>query len=424
MTEDLLHFIWKFKLLRPIPLCTTARLPLKIVHPGHANAHAGPDFTNGRIVLNNTEWAGNIEIHRRSSDWDLHNHQVDEAYDNVVLHVVHEHDREVFTSKKRAVPCLELRHYIEPGLLERYELLYKNRREIPCGNQFAQCKEVSRTAWLERMLTSRLEGKTAFIKELFDSTRHSWDETFYLLLCKNFGFSVNAGPFLLLGRTMPLTMLLRYREDLTRLEALLFGAAGLLAGELTGEYPRRLQQEYAFLQHKHQLPPPAGAAAWKFLRMRPDNFPTLRLAQMAAFIHTYQHTFSKLMEARTAEEAIGLFKVSVSPYWQNHYTFKKEALKKSRELGRSSLENILINTVCPLLFFYGKERQQEDLCEKALDWYSELKAEDNHVTRSYAELGFKAEHAGHSQALLQLHANYCSTHQCLQCGIGASLLKS
>lgn len=423
MTEDLLHFIWKFKLLKPIPLCTTGNLPLKIVRPGDHNTHAGPDFTNGRIVLNNTEWAGNIEIHKRSSDWDLHNHQVDAAYDNVILHVVHEHDREVFTSKKQPVPCLELRHYIEPGLLERYESLYKNKRGIPCGNQFAQGKEAGRAAWLERMLAGRLEGKTAFIKELFQSTQHNWDETLYLLLCKNFGFSVNAEPFLLLGRRMPLRILLKYKEDLLRLEALLFGRAGLLEGDLTDEYARQLQKEYAFLAHKHQL---SGAftTPWKFLRMRPDNFPTLRLAQMAAFIYKYEHTFSKLLEATTAQEAIDLFKVSVSAYWQDHYTFKKPVVKRSRELGRASLENILINTVCPLLFFYGKERQQEDLCEKAMDWYSQLKAEDNHITRSYEELGFKAAHAGHSQALLQLHANYCSTRQCLQCGIGTGLLKN
>lgn len=423
MTEDLLHFIWKFRLLKPVSLCTTANLPLEIIGVGEHNTHAGPDFSNGRVRIGNTEWAGNIEIHRRSSEWNLHNHQVDKAYDNVILHVVHEHDKEVFNSKGQPIPCLELRHYLEPGLLEKYEKLYRNKQEIPCGRQFSQCTDITREPWLERMLIERLEEKTSFIKELHTYTRGNWDETFYLLLCKNFGFKVNAGPFLQLGKLIPLSLLVKHSGSPMQVEALLFGGAGLLEEDFTDAYPRQLKKEFVFLSHKYTLAP-LLQAPWKFLRMRPANFPTIRIAQLAAFIQSYRHTFSKLLEAKTAKEAKALFRLSASPWWQNHYTFKASSIKKEKELGDASIENILINTVCPLLFFYGKERKEEELCEKAIEWYGHLKPESNQVTKLYKELSFETKHAGQSQALLQLHANYCKTKKCLHCAIGTHLLQN
>lgn len=421
MTEDLLHFIWKFRLLRPIPLCTTANLPLKIVQPGEHNTHAGPDFTNGRIVLNGTEWAGNIELHRRSSEWELHNHHLDRAYDNVILHVVYEHDREVFTSANQPLPCLELRHYIEDGILGKYDRLYKNRQEIPCGAGFSQCSEAGRNSWLERMLVERLEEKTAFIKEVFELTRHNWDETFYLLLCRNFGFRVNADPFFRLGRIMPLSILLRHADRPLQVEALLFGQAGLLEEALQDDRARKLQQEYLFLKHKYNLAP-MPAHSWKMLRMRPGNFPTVRLAQLAAFLRRYQHTFSKITEATTVEEIKDLFRVSADAWWNNHYTFKVSSPDSEKRLGDASIENILINTVCPLLFAYGRERRSGQLCEKALDWYWHLRPERNQITRLYEKSGFKPAHAGHSQGLIQLHGKYCSAKKCLRCAIGTRLL--
>lgn len=422
MTEDLLHFIWKFKLLRPISLCTTDNLPLQIIRTGEHNTHAGPDFSNGRIKLGDTEWAGNVEIHRLSSEWDRHNHQWDKAYDTVILHVVHTHDKEVFNSKNQPVPCLELKNYLEPGLLEKYESLYKNRQEIPCGTAFSQCKDTVRGPWLERVLVERLETKTAFIKELFEFSQRNWDETFYLLLCRSFGFKVNAEPFLQLGRQTPLHTLLKYSGNPLQVEALLLGQSGLLEGEFKEEYPLELQKEYAFLKHKHGLQPVAGQS-WKFLRMRPGNFPTIRIAQMAAFIGQYQHAFSKITEAEKIEDVKKLFTVKASPWWNTHYTLKEPSITQEKKLGDSSIESILVNTVCPILFFYGKERKEETLCEKALDWYSALKPESNQVTRLFEKLDFKPAHAAHSQALLQLNEGYCKKKKCLQCGIGTALLK-
>jgi hypothetical protein len=422
MTEDLLHFIWKLRLLKPVSLCTTAGLPLAIVHPGEHNTHAGPDFANGRIVLGSTEWAGNIELHWRSSEWEQHRHHLDPAYDNVILHAVYEHDKEVFTSQKQPVPCLELRSFIDEGILEKYQRLYRNRREIACGEGFAHCAGHARTAWLERMLVERLEDKTALIGEVFEQTGRSWEDTFYLLLCRNFGFKVNAGPFYLLGRITPRTLLLKYAGSPLQREALLFGQAGLLETEFAEPYPRRLQNEYRFLRHKHSLSPMPGHS-WKMLRMRPGNFPTIRIAQMAAFMAQYQHIFSQIAGLATAEEVKSLFRVSAGAWWNSHYTLVAPSPSSPKKLGESSIENILLNTVCPMLFFYGRERGAAHLCEKALDWYATLSAENNQVTRHYEQLGFRPGHAGHSQALLQLHKNYCSARKCLDCGIGSQLLQ-
>ncbi len=423
MTEELLHFIWKFKLLKPVSLYTTTKIPVKIVNTGEHNTHAGPDFSNGRIILGDTQWAGNIEIHRRSSEWNLHNHQWDNAYNNVILHVVYEHDKEVFNAKGQPIPTIELKDFIEADTIYKYDTLYMQKQEIPCGNQFSACPSIVKEPWLERMLVERLEGKTAFIKDLFAFTGHNWDESFYLLLCKNFGFKVNAEPFLQLGRQTPLHLLLKYADKPELLEALLLGQSGLLAGEFKEDYPKQLQKEFAFLQHKHQLLPMAKEQ-WKFLRMRPGNFPTVRIAQMAAFIKNYQHTFSKIIEAKTVKEVKTLFKITASPFWKNHYTLKEPSILQEKKIGDLSIENILINTVCPMLFFYGKERKEESLCEKAVDWYRQLKPESNNISKKYEALGFKPEHAAHSQALIQLHASYCSVKKCLQCGIGTHILKA
>lgn len=422
MTEELLHFIWKLRLLKPVPLFTSAGFPLKIVHPGLHNTHAGPDFTNGRIVLNGTEWAGNIELHRRSSEWELHNHHHDKAYDNVILHVVYEHDREVFTAQERPLPCLELRQYIEPHVLEQYQALYKTRREIACGSGFSTCGDQARSSWLERMLVERLERKCAIIKEAFGQSRYNWDETFYLLLCRNFGFKVNAEPFFHLARRTPLQLLLKHADKPLQLEALLFGQAGMLEEGYDEEYPLALKKEYAFLRHKYSLSP-LPAHTWKMLRMRPGNFPALRIAQLAAFVPRCRNAFSVITEATSADNIKHLFRVEASPWWNNHYTLKVKSPDSVKKPGEAAIENILINTVCPLLFFYGRERNLEHLCEKALDWYGRLKPESNRVTRHYEDLGFRPAHAGQSQALLQLHEGYCTAKRCLHCGIGAQLIR-
>jgi hypothetical protein len=420
MTEDLLHFIWKYKLLKPINLYTTSKTELQIIKTGEHNTHAGPDFTNARIKIGDTEWAGTIEIHKKSSDWFLHNHHTDKAYDNVILHVVYEHDKEIQNSKQQPIPCLELKPFLMDGVLEKYENLYKNKQPIPCGTLFTDVPDIIKEPWLERMLVDRLEDKTNFVQELFTFTKNNWDETFYLLLFKNFGFHINSDAFLQIAKSIPLNTLLKHANSTQQVEALLFGQSGLLHKDLKDEYTQNLFKEYNYLKHKYQLIPIPHNL--KFLRLRPQNFPTIRLAQLANFILKYQHTFSKIVEATKIEDVKKLFTISVSDYWQTHYTLDELSVFEEKNFGKSSIENIIINTVCPLLFFYGKIKQDESLIEKAVKWYDELKPEKNNITKLFEELSFKPKHAGHSQALIQLNNNYCTNKKCLQCSIGVFIL--
>ena len=420
MTEHLLHFIWKYKLLKPVNLYTTSNTELLIIKNGEHNTHAGPDFTNARIKLGDTEWAGTIEIHKKSSDWFLHNHQTDKAYDNVILHVVYEHDKEIHNSKQQPIPCLELKQFLMDGVLDKYENLYQNKKQIPCGTLFNDVPDIIKEPWLERMLLDRLEAKTNFIQELFTFTKNNWDETFYLLLFKNFGFHINSDAFLQIAKSIPLTTLLKHANSTTQVEALLFGQSGLLHKDLKDEYAQTLFKEYTYLKHKYQLT--SIPHNLKFLRLRPQNFPTIRLAQLTNFILKYQHTFSKIVEATQIEDVKKLFTISVSEYWKTHYTLDELSIFEEKNFGKSSIENIIINTVCPLLFFYGKTKQNETLIEKAIQWYDELKPEKNNITKLFEELSFKPKHAGHSQALIQLNNSYCTHKKCLQCSAGVFIL--
>lgn len=421
MTEDILHFIWKYKLLKPIDFFTTENIPLHINKYGEHNTHAGPDFADARIKLGNTEWAGTIEIHKKSSDWFLHNHQTDKAYDNVILHVVYEHDKEIFNSKQQQIPCFELKHFLMDDVLIRYENLHQNKHKIPCGNLFNEVPEIIREPWLERMLVDRLETKINFIQELFTFTKNNWDETFYLLLCKNFGFHINSDAFLQVGKCIPLNILLKNADSIMQIEALLFGQSGLLNENLQDEYPQTIFKEYNYLKHKYNLKPIPHNL--KFLRLRPKNFPTIRLAQLANFVLKYQHTFSKIIEATSVKEVKKLFAISVSDYWKIHYTFDEQSVFEEKNLGQASIENIIINTICPLLFFYGKVKQDENSIEKAVKWYYNLKPEKNNITKLFEDISFKPKQAAHSQALLQLNNNFCNHKKCLQCSMGVFILR-
>jgi len=421
MTEDLLHFIWKYKLLKPVDFFTTSNIPLKINKYGEHNVHAGPDFTDVRIKLGDTEWAGTAEIHKKSSDWFLHNHHTDKAYDNVILHVVYEHDKEIYNSQQQLIPCFELKRFLDDDIIHRYENLYRTKQQIPCGSLFNEVPEIIREPWLERMLIDRLETKIGFIQELFTFTKNNWDETFYLLLLKNFGFHVNNDAFLQLGKSIPLNILLKHTNSINQIEALLFGQSSLLHENVKDAYAQNLYKEYTYLKHKYKLSPIPHTL--KFLRLRPKNFPTIRLAQLANFILKYQHTFSKIVEANSVKEVKKLFVISVSDYWKTHYSFDETSIYEEKNIGLSSMENIIINTVCPLLFFYGKMKQDESMTEKAIKWYYDLKPEKNSITKLFEDSSFKPFQAAHSQALIQLKNNYCNHKKCLQCSMGVFILR-
>jgi hypothetical protein len=422
MTEELLHHIWKFRLFDHKELFTQTGEVLEVLLPGEYNTNSGPDFFNARVRIGGTEWAGNIEIHTKASDWNKHGHQQDKAYENIVLHVVYENDDPVMGHDGKPVPAIVLKGRVDEELVKKYDLLKQNRGWIPCGEQVRQVPEITRNTWLERMVVERLLRKSASIEEGLRWNRNSWEETFYQQLARSFGFQVNAEPFMLLARSLPSLVLAKHKSSLLQIEALLFGQAGLLDQHFTDNYPRQLQNEYAFLQRKLGLVPIAPHL-WKFMRMRPSNFPTIRIAQFAQLVHRSSHLFSKVIEADSAEQLQSLFEAKASGYWDTHYTFDKVSASREKYLGVDSVNNILINTVAPFLFVYGKQQDDERFSDRSLRLLQSIPGESNTIISNWEKLGMPVDTAWSTQALLQLKNEHCVNKRCLQCAIGNRLLR-
>jgi len=423
MTEDFLHFIWKQHLFDKSNLETTAGEKISVEHPGTHNIDAGPDFFNAKIKIGKTLWAGNVEIHLRSSDWKKHSHNTDKEYDNIILHVVNEDDAEIKRSDKTLIPTLVLSDRIDKSLVDNYEKLISSRYRIPCEQQISSVKDFLVNHWLERMLVERLERKSDALFSLLKQNKNNWEETFYFLLAKNFGFKLNAQPFEELARATPLGVLAKHKNNLPQVEALLFGQAGMLDKKFKEEYPSSLKREYDFLKVKFKLEKQVSAA-WKFLRLRPSNFPTLRIAQFAQLVHHSSHLFSKILECEKINKIRKLFDVTASGYWDSHYVFEKKSVSKQKTLGASAMDIIIINSVVPLIFSYGMFRSEEHYKERALRLLEQLPAEKNSVISKWESLGIKVGSSFRSQALLELMNEYCSPKKCLHCNIGNKLITS
>ena len=422
MKEDFLHYLWKQRRFDLKNLQTTDHQALEILHPGEYNTHAGPDFFNARIRIGNTLWAGNIEMHLRASEWLLHSHHTDPAYDNVVLHVVFEEDQALLRNNGEPLPCLVLRHRIPPRLLESYRRLEQERNWIPCQNSLKSVPEIVWNNWLDRMLVERLEHSTTAFRGLLAGTNRHWEEAFYQRMAWNFGLKVNASPFLQMARSLPLTLVGRHRNSPFQLEALFFGQAGLLRPDFQEEYPRALHKEFQFLQHKYGFSPMPGAS-WKFLRLRPANFPSLRIAQFAALMHQKIHLFAEMMEAPDVASIEQLFAVTPGEYWNNHYVFEKESKPRPKIPGKDLAHSAIVNSIAPVLFLYGKEHARIDWQQKAMDWLEALPPESNTVVSGWSELGIKVTNAHRSQALLQLKNCYCNARRCMECAVGNAVLR-
>ena len=422
MRESFLHFLWRWRRFEAHNLTTTQGQPLDILHPGEWNTHAGPDFFNARLRIGPTVWAGNVEIHRLASEWVAHRHSDDGAYDNVVLHVVLEEDQPVVRPSGERIPCLELKGRIPPRILETYQRLEHERAWIPCQTFFKNIPGIIRLNWLDRLLVERLEQKTAAIAEALRTTENHWEEAFYRLLARNFGLKVNAEPFEALARSLPLPILARHKNDPLQIEALLFGQAGLLEEPFHDEHPAALAREYRFLRHKYGLVPLSGSQ-WKFLRLRPANFPTVRLAQFAALVHQSAHLFSKILEAGTLREMEHLFNVQPGGYWSAHFQFDKPSVQRAKNPGRDFVHLLVINTIAPFLFYYGKIKNLEALQKRALSLLEELPPESNTILDGWADLGVPARNAFQTQALIHLKTRYCDARRCLECAVGNAILK-
>lgn len=424
ITEDFLHYVWKFRLFNHTGLQTVEGEDLEIFSAGLHNSDAGPDFHNARIRIGDTAWAGNVELHISSSDWQKHGHTSDNAYDSVILHVVYRDDMPLVLANGRRVQTLELQNRIPDELYNRYHsLVFGTQTIIPCEASIGSVDSLTLHNWLTRVLVERLEKKSAAVIHTLNLNRGDWEETFYQFLASNFGFKTNALPFELLAKSIPQITLAKHKNNPLQIEALLFGQAGFLNGLIHDEYPLKLQSEYAFLSKKHQLKPIENHL-WKFMRLRPQNFPTIRLAQFAALIVNSNHLFSKVLEIKDVKGLRSLFTdIHVNTYWDNHYRFDVESTVSSKNLGKDSIDILLLNTIALFLFSYGKHNQQQHYINRGLQLLENLPNENNKIIADFITLGVELNNAFESQALIELRNNYCNYKKCLQCGVGNKILK-
>lgn len=420
MNEKLLQFLWQHSLYNTVGLHTTSGDELVVIHPGRLNHDSGPDFSEARVKVGQTTLVGNVEIHVRSSDWVKHGHDDDPAYKNLVLHVVYENDIDHAPAN---TPVLVLSSAITESVIAKYSDLIHTDQQLPCAGRHHVVKSITKEGWLSRLLAERWEQKLGDWNMLLNNSADDWRNLLYWRLAANFGFKTNATPFLLLAQSLPINIPTRHKDDLMQLEALFFGQAGLLDEDFVDDYPRQLQREYDYLRKKYSLKP-VNKALWKFMRMRPANFPTIRIAQFAALVQRSVHLFSQIIETHSVKEIVPLLDVKASEYWDTHFRFDSVAEHGTpKALGRTSIENIIINTIAPIQFLYASRQDTEALRERALQLLEEVPAEGNKIIRIWQENGWDVVNAAQSQALLQLYNNYCSSKRCLECTIGHNILR-
>lgn len=421
MTEEFLHYIWQYRLYTPDLVLQTGER-VEVLHPGIHNTDSGPDFFNAKIRIGETIWAGNIEIHIQSSDWKRHNHQQDKSYDNVILHVVFRDDLPVFRKDSSPIPTLELDGLYNENSWKNYLSFMASQKWIPCDMMIARVDPFLRNAWFDRVLIERLERKALQVEHILSLTKNDWSHTFYRLLAHNMGFKLNNQAFEMLAQSLPYPFLAKHADDLFQVEAMVFGQAGLLSSAFTDEYPQKLKKEYEFLKGKFDLTP-IDAHLWRFMRLHPGNFPTLRLAQFASIIHQSQSILSELFNSNDVNTYRKLFGAEASEYWTTHYTFDKQSSSRRKTLGLSSIDLLLINLVAPILLAYGRRRSDTEITEKPIDMLMQLKGEENSIISKWATLGMDVSTAANTQALLELKTYYCDKKKCLGCRIGNELLK-
>ncbi len=421
MTEKLLQFIWHLQYFNRSELQTEQGEPLQIIHSGTWNSNQGPDFLSAKIRIGETTWAGNIELHMLTSDWFRHCHQTDSNFQNIILHVVWKNDEPTATSHYY-LPVFELQSRVSVLLLQRYEDWMNSVRFVPCEKSLPVVNELTWLKWKERLLVERLQRKSTYILQLYQQNIQHWEETFWWMIARNFGIRVNADAFEAIAHSIPINILTKHKGQIHQLEALLFGQAGLLNARFKEDYPRMLQKEYRFLQKKYRLQ--KVFVPLKFLRMRPSAFPSVRLAQLTMLIHNATHLFSKIKEIRLLKEVRDLLDITANDYWHYHYRFGELSDYKIKSLGEDMVNNILINTIVPVLYAYGAYHNEDTYKNKALCWLEEIAPENNRITKGWKETGISNHKAYDSQALIELKTQYCDHKRCLECGVGNALLKS
>lgn len=415
-----MHFIWKNGLYEPHDAVTCEGEKVEIISPGRHNFHAGPDFFDARIRIGQTLWAGNVEIHLKASDWNRHGHQEDPLYRNTILHVVADNDLVVKNDAGCIVPAMVISWplWIEYNFSE----LMQKHDWVNCLSYLNKIDPFRIRFFLNGLAVERLQNKIRIAEVLLESLRNDWSETFYRMLARSFGFRQNGDPFEMLAGSLPMSLLQRHSSSLFQLEALLFGQAGLLNSfSLSDEYPAALKKEHQFLAAKYGLAPIAGHL-WKFMRMHPLNFPTIRIAQLAASLYASGSLFSSLLGAQTVGECRRLFIAETSSFWDFHYTFQKSSPERRKWMGEDSFRVILVNLVVPFLFLFGDRHGKQELKDRALKFMEELPPESNSIIRHWEAAGILPANALESQALLHLHHEYCELGRCLDCSIGHKVI--
>lgn len=418
MTEKLFQFIWRFRYFNQSDLRLESGESLQILYPGGPNPNQGPDFLNAKIIIDSTTWAGHIELHLRSSDWQKHAHSDDKNFQNVILHVVLEND---IHSEVNRIPLLVLQHRISNLLLEKYEEWMLSISFIACERNIKQVNDIVWFGWKQRLMMERLERKSILIMEYLHQGISNWQELFWWLIAGNFGMKVNAAAFEAIARTLPLRLLTRHKNNILQLEALLMGQAGLLEINFKDDYASMLKKEFLFLKNKYHLRPAYESV--HFLRMRPVNFPTIRLSQLAQLVHKSSHLFSRIKEAKSVKDVTASLEVMANDYWHYHYRLDEPAAFRIKPLGKQMIESIVINTIVPVLFTYGILHHDQAIKNKALRWLEETSSEKNSILQQWTNIGVESKTAGDSQALIELKSMYCDKKRCLECAIGNSLLK-
>lgn len=429
--ELLLHYCWKHKMFPLKELVTTDGKVLEVIDPGLHNHNAGPDFFNAKVKIDGTLWVGNVEIHDRSTDWFVHGHDRDAAYNNVVLHVAEVINGDVTTQAGNTIPQMQLS--VPQYVREHYEELLREDKYPRCYKIVPQLSRLQIHSWMSALQTERLEQKTQAISKRLEQAEGSWEAAYFTTLARNFGFGVNGDAFETWAKNIPLSQVGHHRDDPFQVEAFFFGQAGLLEpqtipehyqGEALNEgYFTRLRNEYLYLAHKFGLQP-MDANLWRFLRLRPQNFPHIRLSQLVTLYVEHRTEMSRLLECETTKDLQKMLQTHVTPYWETHYTFGSTSCKTEKMLSTASINLIIINTAIPVLFAYGRHKQKEVYCDRAFDMLEELKAENNHITRMWRECGIEVQNAGDSQALIQLKKEYCDRKECLRCRIGYEYMKT
>ena len=424
MKEEFLHYVWKHRLYDASKLIDPDGVAIEVIDPGTCNHDSGPDFFNARIRIDDTEWAGNVEIHTRSSLFDVHGHNRDHAYDNVILHVVAVKDREVFNASGKKVLTLAIE--VDESVSERYITLVHNSYVIACQDDIGRIDSFFFSHWLHSLLVERLIRKTGFISHILEETASDWEETFYRLLSRYFGFRVNTEPFEMLAAAIPFKIIRKHADNRFQVEALLFGTAGMLdeglfRDAINDEYYRYLIREFRILSAKYSLRPIHGWL-WKFSRLRPGNFPTVRISQLSGMLTVAGGLFSQVLEATDLKKLRHLFDVSATEYWDTHYVFGKPGISMKKRTGETAIDILLINSVIPSIFTYGRIRDNNILSERAISFLEDIMPESNTVISEWKTAGIEASSAFESQALLQLRNEYCRKRRCLDCRIGAKLI--